>query len=373
MGSGVAVLGAGGFVGARLLEMAVRTGRDDIVPIVRALRSVGRAAHLGTTYRLGDVSRRDSLERALAGCAAVVNLTKGDPSEIVPATKTIYDAAVAAGARLLVHLSSATVYGDVERPDIPDDAPPLLGHWMRYAREKGLAENFLRERMADRRLEIVVLRPGLIWGPRSPWVLAPAGELLRGTSYVVGDGTGICNLMYVDNLVRSIDAVVAHPAVSSGFYHVGDDETTTWREFYLALALGLGVDPATIHTVSAATYRATLRDRLASVQGLAAYKWLRDRLNLETRATIKLRLAEKFESDPLTMPSAAGSPVVTREMWHLQNTRYKLPIEKFRTTFGPQNATSFRSGIASSVAWLGFIGIDGHEDARTRARSQMAS
>ena len=42
MSGGVAILGAGGFVGARVLEMAVLGGRTDIVPVVRAFRSVAR-------------------------------------------------------------------------------------------------------------------------------------------------------------------------------------------------------------------------------------------------------------------------------------------------------------------------------------------
>jgi len=48
---GVAVVGAGGFVGARLVEMATLAGRTDVVPIVRAYRSVGRNAHLGVPHR----------------------------------------------------------------------------------------------------------------------------------------------------------------------------------------------------------------------------------------------------------------------------------------------------------------------------------
>src|SRR5439155_1239680 len=255
MRGGIAVLGAGGFVGSRLLERAAHAGRTDIVPVVRAARSVGRTANLGISHRFGDASRAETLERALAGCEAVVNLTTGDPADIPRTTENIYTAALAAGARLLVHLSSASVYGAVEQPDLPDDAPPWPGHWMAYARQKGVAENFLRERMAERRLAIVVLRPGLVWGPGSPWVLGPATDLLRGAAFLAGSGGGICNLMYVDDLLRGIDAVG------------------------------------------------------------------------------------------------------TREIWHLQTTRYRLPTTKFRATFGDHNMVPFPVGMAASLAWLRFIGI----------------
>src|SRR3954462_4156744 len=180
MAGGVAIVGAGGFVGARLIEMATLAGRTDVIPVVRAYRSVARNANLGADHRIGDALRPDSLQPALDGCEAVVNLTTGRPADILPVTRSVYAAAVAVGARVVVHMSSAAVYGQVDRPGLPDDAAPLSRHWMPYARQKGLAEDFRRERMRSPRPSVVVLRPSLIWGPGSPWVLGPANELLSG-------------------------------------------------------------------------------------------------------------------------------------------------------------------------------------------------
>jgi nucleoside-diphosphate-sugar epimerase len=228
---------------------------------------------------------------------------------------------------------------------------------MLYARQKGLAENFLRERMTDGRLAIVVLRPGLIWGPGSPWVLTPARDMVGGVAYLVGDGGGICNLMYVDNLVRSIDAVVAHPAPASGFYNVSDDETTTWRKYYGALAAGLGVDMSSVPTVSADRYRTSVRDHLEWVQTLATYKWLKARVSLESRTAIKGQVSRLVADGGAATRSTKRRPVVTRPLWHLQTTRHTLPTERFRATFGHHNQTSFASGVAASLAWLRFIGL----------------
>jgi nucleoside-diphosphate-sugar epimerase len=227
---------------------------------------------------------------------------------------------------------------------------------MLYARQKGLVENFLRERMSDGRLAIVVLRPGLVWGPGSPWLLDPARELVSGTAYLVGDGGGVCNLMYVDNLVRSIDAVVGHRPRVSGFFNVADDEPMTWRKYYGALAACLGVDMATVHSVNGDRYRTSFRDRWDWMKSLSMYRWLKDRLTLEARTAIKLRLERSLAHDGATL-GANGGPVVTRRLWHLQATRHSLPTAKFRETFGPHNQTSFASGVAASVAWLRFIGL----------------
>ena len=354
MAGGVAIVGAGGFVGARLLEMATLAGRTDVVPIVRAYRSVGRNAQLGVPHRIADASRPDSLADAVAGCDIIVNLTMGRPADILPIVRSVYEAAVAVGARAVVHMSSAAVYGLVDAPGLADGAAPRLDHWMPYARQKGLAENFLRERMRDARPAIVVLRPSLVWGPGSPWVLGPARDLLSGSAYLVGEGAGVCNLMYVDNLVRSILAVAAHPAPVSGFFHLGDDEHVTWREYYGALAAGLGVEAATIHAVTMDRYRAGRRDALDALRSSAAYTWLKERIPPETRMLLKLRLARGRRQGP---EPSQGRPAVTREMWELQTTRYPLPTDAFRATYGHHNETSLRRGIDASLAWLRFIGV----------------
>jgi 2-alkyl-3-oxoalkanoate reductase len=340
--------------------MAVLSGRTDIVPVVRSFRSAARSAQLAFPHRLADTSRHESLVRAIDGCDVVVNLTAGKPYEILHGTENVYRAARAAGARLLVHISSAMVFGDLDRPDLPDDAPPRLDQWKPYAREKGRAENFLRERMvSDGQVAIVVLRPSLVWGPGSQWVLGPASELVRGAAYLRGDGAGICNLMYVDDLVRSIDAVVAHGAAPSGFFNVADNPAVTWREYYAALAEGLSIDAATIHLVPDDGYRPGLRERLEPIRDHPAYLWLKERISLETRTNLKSRLGRGREQE--TLPGAAPRPVVNRTMWEVQATRYPLPTTKFRATFGTPNRVSFRSGIAASLAWLRFIGLVDHE------------
>jgi len=353
---GIAVVGAGGFVGARLVQLAARSGREDVVPVVRGFHSVARSASLGVRHRVADVARPETLARAFEGCDAVVNLTTGDPSEIVRTTVRLYDAAVAAGARVFVHLSSATVYGQVDRPDLRDDAPPIQGHWMPYAREKGRAEDLLRERMRDARTAIVVLRPGLVWGPGSPWVIGPATELMNGNAYLVGDGGGICDLMYVDDLVRAIHTVIDSPV--PGFYHVADDETPTWRAYYTALADGLGADIGSVHVIAGDRYRAGVSERIGTLRSGPAYRWLKERLSLETRTALKARMRRPGAA-------AASGPSVTRTMWDLQTTRHRRPTKKFHDTFGVGAGTAFSAGVEASLAWLRFIGVDERESLET--------
>ena len=156
--------------------------------------------------------------------------------------------------------------------------------------------------------------------------------------------------------MRGIDAVVAHREAPSGFYHVGDNETITWAKYYGALAAGLGVDPETIRAVPSDRYRTGLRDRVDELKALPIYKRARAWLPVEARAQIKRRLA-RVRGRERPMSSAADNAVGTREIWHLQTTRYRLPTTKFRATFGDHNMVPFPVGMAASLAWLRFIGI----------------
>src|SRR2546428_13814528 len=105
MAGGVGIRGAGGFVGAGFGELAVLGGRsDEVIPIVRAAKSVARTAHLGLTYRFGDASRPDSLARALEGCEAGGDLPQGGPADNPRIGAGVPRPAPAAPGRLLLHL-----------------------------------------------------------------------------------------------------------------------------------------------------------------------------------------------------------------------------------------------------------------------------
>jgi hypothetical protein len=162
--------------------------------------------------------------------------------------------------------------------------------------------------------------------------------------------------------VRSIDAVVAHRAPAPGFYNVADDEITTWRDYYFALASGLGVDMAKVHAVPGDRYRAGFGNLVEGLKKLPPYRWLKESLGAEAKAAIKLRLKLALASDPSVEPGSHAGPIVARDIWHLQTTRYPLPTTKFNATFGHQNLLSFASGLAASLAWLRFVGLDERDE-----------
>ncbi len=357
----IAILGAGGFVGTRLVETLLLGGASEVKAIVRSYRSFASLARFGSplTITLADAENPAALAQAIQGCSAVVNLTTGTPASIQRSTRAIVQACSEAKVPRFIHMSSAVVYGEVSSPDLADDAPPLSKHWMPYAKAKSAAEVFLRQRQPSLPFQLSVLRPGIVWGPRSQHTLHIVNGLLSRSAWLVDQGQGICNTVYVDNLVAGILACCVDPGDISGFYNVGDAETITWRDFYAAFAEHCAYDMNRALRVSGDSFPWSLRSAIDYVQNFpginALYHIAKTKLPDGLKASIKARLAGQPVYDSLAQPYAQ-KPSVDRELWHLQKVQYKLPIAKFQKRFGFKPPVSFEQGARRACDWLSFLG-----------------
>ena len=357
----VAVVGAGGFVGARMIEMAqLRGGVLDgceLVPVVRRYRGLGRLARLGPlAYRMADASKPETLREAFAGCDVVVNLTMGDDSRIAPDVANLFEACARSGISCFIHFSSAEVFGRCDRPRLSDDSDWQRDHWMAYAREKGRAEDWLRRVPAGEGPSVVTLRPGLVWGPRSSWVAGPAQAIRDGAAFLFDGGRWACNLCYVDNLAYAVTAVARGQARESGFYNIGDPDRPDWRGYYLGLAAKLGMTEPAFRELDAAEYRESLADRLIAVKRHRALGWLRRRLRSSTKQAVNHRILVLRRAFSPPLEHYVPALQVGKGMWWLQTTRYLLPTSKFQEVFKPTQL-SFREGLERTGAWLRFAGF----------------
>jgi len=350
----VGVLGANGFVGGHLLAYLRANGYPTRAVVRR------RPASADQDYRIADACDVYGLRDALSGCDSVVHAALGDNSVITGSVAPVYAAAEAVGVRRLIYISSGSVHGQSPTPGTDERSPLSERQAFSYNNAKVRAERALRRLRSRGTVEVVILRPTIVFGPGSRWVFDFADALQTGTAYVVNGARGICNSIYVDNLSYGVALALGARNVDGEAFLLGDRETVQWRDLYRPIAQAFGVEFEKIPNVSAPDRQtATIRQRYVDpwlMSDLAIT--LKRSVSKETKNTIKgLLLAalprrhRPAETD--SFPARASSaPSVPTEIADLQRCEWRLPNEKAARLLGYAPPVPFADGCRRSVEWL---------------------
>ena len=247
----ILVTGASGFIGRALCESLTAGGR---VPR-RAVRAP--LAGIPDTIAVGDIGPDTDWRAALEGVRCVVHLvarthvlreTAADPlSEYrrinVLGTERLAREAVASGVRRIVFLSSVKVNGErtTTRPYAEDDAPRPEDA---YGVSKLEAEQALARLAAGTGLEIVVLRPPLVYGPGVKGNFLRLMDIVtRGAPLPLGSVVNHRSLVYVGNLVDAITKAIDAPQAAGRMYLVSDGEDVSTPDLIRGIARALEVKP----------------------------------------------------------------------------------------------------------------------------------
>lgn len=252
----ILVTGADGFVGQALCQELCR--QDRIVRgAVRAQKPGAAADNLRQVklVSVGSIDGGTDWTAALNGVHTVIHLAgrahvmhenKGDPlvqyrRVNVDGTKRLAQMAARAGAKRFVFMSSVKVNGEttVGGP-FAEDSPPSPKD--AYGISKWEAEQALNQFALSSGLEVVTLRPPLIYGPRVKGnFLRLMQAVARGYPFPLASTRNRRSLIYVDNLVDAILACVESPAAAGNTYLVSDGEDVSTPDLIRLLAGALGV------------------------------------------------------------------------------------------------------------------------------------
>lgn len=240
-GKTLMVTGAGGFIGLRMIERARERGLA-VRGLERSPEAARRAERAGAEVVVGDVCDPEAARRACAGAAIVFHTAAilEEDGELEPfrrvnvgGTVTVAEAARAAGVRRFVHLSSVMVYGFKFPPWVREEGP-LAGDGNPYCITKIESEEALRPFHRSGGMEVIVIRPGDVYGPGSvPWVVRPIG-LMKKRLFALA-GHGVLNHVYIDNLLDAVFLALERDATGEPF-NVTDGQATSCAEYFGRLA-----------------------------------------------------------------------------------------------------------------------------------------
>ncbi len=244
----VMATGATGFVGSGLVKRLTGRGFQVVAPV----RSQA-ASDIGPV--VGDIDGHTDWRGALQNVNAVVHsaarahvMKDGARDPLAEfrkvnaeGTLNLARQAVEAGVKRFVYLSSIKVNGEQTSKGAPfreEDTPAPEDP---YGISKFEAEQKLQRLAAETGLEVVIIRPPLVYGPGVKGNFASMVKLVaRGLPLPLGAVDNKRSLIALDNLVDLIITCIDHPAAANQVFLAGDGEDLSTTELLHGVAWAMG-------------------------------------------------------------------------------------------------------------------------------------
>jgi nucleoside-diphosphate-sugar epimerase len=248
------VTGSNGFLGTALVERLLAHGHRDLRLLVRSgsnrrrldavlARYPGTPGEPSPEVVVGSIGTVAEAAKVVQGIELVYHLAAslaGSAADIFLSTcvasKHLLEAIVAEGRKpKIVLVSSFGVYGVAElgRGHVVSEATPLEPHPEKrdyYSQAKLRQERLFHEYAERHGLPLVVLRPGVIYGPGGSAFSARVGLSFPGVFLFLG-GDNLLPLSYVDNCAEAIVVAGERPEAVGQVFNVHDDDLVTCREY----------------------------------------------------------------------------------------------------------------------------------------------
>lgn len=236
----ILVTGATGFVGRALVqhlterpETTVRAAKrsdGELGPDTnwaQMLSGVSTVVHTAArVHVMHDTALRPMAQYRLVNVEGTLNLARQ---------------AAAAGLRRFVFISSVKVNGETSVPGRPFFAHDEPAPQDDYGQSKLEAENDLRELALGTGMELVIIRPPLVYGPgvRANF-LSLMRVVAKGIPLPLGSVNNQRSLLALDNLIDFIDVCIHHPDAANQIFLVSDGQDLSTTDLVRGLARAMG-------------------------------------------------------------------------------------------------------------------------------------
>jgi nucleoside-diphosphate-sugar epimerase len=248
----ILVTGSNGFIGAKVVEILLEYGFNNLRCFVRPSSQLGR---LETALRkfdggknvaliVGDLLSCNDCEKAAEGVSIIYHLAAGIEKSFAGAfmnsalaTRNLMDAFLEHGRpKRFVNVSSFAVYSNLslKRGALLDETCPLeesaQERFDAYGFGKLKQEELVREYGKKHNLPYVIVRPGYVFGPGKRELSGRVGINSFGFFVHLG-GSNELPLTFVDNCAEAIVLAGLTPDVDGEIFNVVDDESKSSHEF----------------------------------------------------------------------------------------------------------------------------------------------
>jgi nucleoside-diphosphate-sugar epimerase len=272
--SEVLVTGGNGFVGRHVVAALQQRG-DHVRVLALPDEDTWALQRRGVEVHRGDIREPATLAAPMHRADAVMHLAAmmdvwrplADYRAVnVDGTENVCRAALAAGVRRVVHMSSSSVYG-MALGRTADEGFPLIPFPDAYPLTKAEGDRLVHRMVLKERLPAVIVRPDQIFGPGDHLHFGRMADRLRaGTGVLVGSGDNALPLVYISDVVQGLLLALDDPRAVGEVYNITNDHPLTQREFLQTIAREVGGSPPRVRLPFRALYAAGwLAERLAGV------------------------------------------------------------------------------------------------------------
>tara|TARA_Y100000588_G_scaffold63052_1_gene62517 strand:+ start:772 stop:1749 length:978 start_codon:yes stop_codon:yes gene_type:complete len=253
----ILISGGSGFLGSKVLSELEEQCEYDVYEITRS-KKMCKGSHSYNIRSFNSDTDYSSIIKnkdVVIHMAARAHITMEDVPESlveyqevnVEGSKNLALQASAAGVKRFIYLSSIKVLGETTTSQSPFTESSMVSPVGAYACSKLQAEDVLRDISAETGMELVIIRPPLVYGPG---VKANFRSIIKlSETYFPLPFSSVCNkrsMIYLSNLVDFIIRCIHHPVAANQTFLVSDGQDVSLKELITELRSAMGRKPGLI-------------------------------------------------------------------------------------------------------------------------------
>ncbi|NBW40443.1 NAD-dependent epimerase/dehydratase family protein [bacterium] len=258
----VLITGAAGFVGSYVVKEFLESGHtvrafvrssSNLAQLARVLgvAEEGLADVAGLSFAVGDITEFNSLDQAMDGVATVIHIAAlfreakhGEDMYRrvnIEGTRNVLEAAERAGVAKVVHCSTVGVHSHIPNPPANEDEEYRPGDI--YQETKCEGEKVALDFFQKSRVNGVVIRPAMIWGPGDERTLKLFKGILKGRFPFIGWGKTYLHWVSVIDLAKAFRLAAETEIPSGEVFIIAGKESILLKDLLGKIAMMLGRTP----------------------------------------------------------------------------------------------------------------------------------